>query len=237
MDVGYAGCVAELWTTACLPDGWPDFRALLEAIVCEGAALYRWEEWSHEDGARTRAAHVVRTVDGPTLEHIGQVAIERARASGFRFSGREEDNHRTVLAAAGRAPGLANGVTLGIGQAPFPRQVVIDLHDRVPTRGAAQYPAIEEMFRMIAAAGAARFCRLHRWAEVDVEAPDRFYPPTTEVVCRGPYDGGRLCAELARAGFFEDGDGWLREGPVSRSEVRLRDREVHASVLPSHLTR
>lgn len=221
--------MADLSTTAFLPDGWDDLRELLDAIVCEGAALYRWEEWSHEDGARVRAAHLVRDVDGPALEQIGQIAIQRARAQGFRFKGLDDESSRTVLVQGDR--------TLGVELSPFPRQVVIDLHDRMSARGAAQYPAIEELFRMIAAAGAARFTRLHRWAELDVEAPDRFYPPTTDIVCSGAYDGARLCSDLSSAGFFEDGDAWLREGQALRAEVRLRDGEVRASVLPTHLAR
>ncbi len=221
--------MADLWTTAFLPDGWDDFRELLDAIVCDGAALYRWEEWSHEDGARVRAAHLVRDEGGPTLEAIGHTAIERAHGLGFRVASVEEENLRTVLHGGDR--------TLGIGFRPFPRQVVIDLHDKMTTRGAAQYPAIQELVRLVAASGAARFARLHRFAELDVEQPDRFYPPTTEMVCRGTYDGARLCESLTSAGFFEDGDAWLREGPVVRSEVRLRDGEVQAAVLPAHLAR
>ena len=221
--------MADLWTTAFLPDGWDDFRELLDAIVCEGAVLYRWEEWSHEDGARVRAAHLVRAPDGPSLEHIGHTAVENARALGFRMSSLEDANARIVMIEGER--------TLGVGFTPFPRMVVVDLHDRMRTRGAGQYPAIQELFRLVAASGAARFSRLHRFAELDVEEPERFFPPTTEMVCRGTYDGGRLCASLADAGFFEDGDAWLREGPVIRSEVRLRDGEVLASVLPSYLAR
>jgi hypothetical protein len=235
-EVGYAARVADLWTTAFLPEGWGDFRALLDAIVCEGAALYRWEEWSHEDGARMRAAYVVRSVDGPTLEDIRHAALERARASGFRLTSLEEETARTVLESdETSALGITRGATLGIALAPFPRQVVLDLHDRMSARGAAQYPAIAELFRLVASAGAARFVRLHRWAELDIEEPDRFYPEASEIVCGGPYDGERLCAELARAGFFEDGDAWLREGNATRAEVRLRDGEVQASVVPSYL--
>lgn len=222
--------MADLWTTAFLPDGWDDFRALIDALVIEGAALYRWEEWSHEDGARMRAAHVIRNVDGPPLEDIGHAAIERAHGLGFRVASMEEENVRTVLTDDARR-------TLGVAFRPFPRQVVIDLHDRMSARGAAQYPAIAEIFRIIAASGAARFVRLHRFAELDVEEPDRFYPPETEIVCGGPYDAARLCRALDGAGFLEDGDVWLREGAAERTEVRLRDAEVFASVLPPHLAR
>jgi hypothetical protein len=223
------GAVADLWTTAFLPDGWDDFRDLIDAIVCEGAALYRWEEWSHEDGARMRAAHLIRNVEGPTLEAIGHEAVEGARKLGFRFASLEEENTRTVLHEGER--------TLGIGFAPFPRQVVVDLHDKMTARGAAQYPAIEEVFRTIARAGAARFVRIHRFAELDVEEPDRFYPPTTEMLCAGPYDAARLCLALESGGFIEDGDTWVREGTAVRTEVRLRDGEVLASVVPEHLAR
>lgn len=215
--------------SAFLPSGSGDFAALLEAFACSGSALYRWEEWSHEDGARVRAAHLVRDEGGPPLEQIAHEAIERARGSGFRLSDVEEESGRTVL--------VREALSLGVVVAPFPRQVVIDLHDRMTARGASKYPGIEALFRMIARAGAGRFVRLHRFAELDVENADRFYATTTEIVCAGPYDAERLCAALEQAGFFEDGDAWLREGTEIRSEVRLRDGEVHASVLPAHLAR
>jgi len=216
--------MASIWVTGFLPDTWSDVGELVDAFVEEGVGLYRWEEWSHEDGRRSRATHLVPSVGGPSLEEVQSTVIGRAQIAGFRLARIDEQGARTVLAQGDRALSLAG--------APLPPRLILSVDDRVAQRGAAQYPAIAEIFRLCASAGAARFAKLHRFAELDLEAQDRFYPPTTEMSASGAYDPSALCAALSGAGFVEDGDVWIREGDVLRAEVKLGDGVVSSVVAP-----
>src|SRR5438046_2846988 len=89
--------IGRVSLTAFLPEGWSDFAKMLEMVVCPGAALYRWEEHSYEDGSRRRAAHLIRSADGPTVDEIRSSVIDRARNGGFRFTRLEDGGATTIL--------------------------------------------------------------------------------------------------------------------------------------------
>ncbi len=216
--------MADIWVTAFLPDGWTDFATLLETIACPGAALYRWEEDSFEDGSRRRAVHLIRSDDGPTIDAIRSFAIDRARQGGFRFTRLEDGNATTILTQGDRA--------LRVGPAPLPPRGPLDLADRVARRGAAEFPALVDPFRLAAIAGAATLERVHRFAELDLEMPSRFGAPTTRARTRGAYDAAALCKSLEADGWTEDGDRWVREETHNTCVVRLRDGAVEIEVAP-----
>jgi hypothetical protein len=214
--------------TGFLPEEWQDFAALVGQLVAPGVALYRWAETSTEDGARARTADLVPThADGPPVEALKSAAVESARELGYRLAHLDDDRATTFL--------TSGDLVLRIGQEPFPTRMVITLNDKMSRRGAEQYPAIEPLFRIVAACGAAKLASLWRFAELDPDTFDHFNAPRTEMVARGAYDATALCDALARAGFQEDGDVWVREPSAKRSftdEVRLRDGEVHVLAGP-----
>jgi hypothetical protein len=215
--------MGDILVTGFLPDGWADFAALLEAVVADGARLWRWEEASFADGRRTRAGFVVQTTGGPKLEAIRATSVARAQMEGWRFV-RLDDGDESVFAK--------DGLALHVGTHPLPPRVGIRLDDRVARRGAAEYPAIVEPFRLAAAAGAAVLESVERSAELDLESLDRFGSPAVRARARGAYDAAALCAALARDGYAEDGDAWLRERPYGLVQVRLRDGAVAIEVDP-----
>lgn len=214
----------SLLVTGFLPDGWTEMGALLGAlVVADGARLWRWEEASHADGRRRRAGHVVAIATGPKIETIRAEAVARAQMEGWRFT-RLDDDGASVFAKDDK--------TLAIGTAPLPPRVTIALEDKVARRGAVDFPAIVDAFRLAAAAGAAMLERVDRFAEVDLEDPERFGAPTTTASTRGRHDAAALCRALAAAGYAEDGDAWAKEGDGTITEVRLRDEEVTIKVAP-----
>jgi hypothetical protein len=233
--------MADMSLTAFLPDEWADFAKVLETVVCPGASLYRWEEHSLEDGSRRRSAHLIRTPEGPTVDAIRSSAIERARNAGFRFTRLEDGGATTILVDDSRGAPPSDSAprsaplgdrSLRIGTAPLPPRVTLDLTDRVASRGAAEFPAIVDPFRLAAHAGAATLERVHRFAELDLEKRDCFTGATTRARTRGAYDALALCKLLEEASFVEDGDRWFRDDDRTTTEVRLRDGAVEIAVLP-----
>ncbi len=216
--------MADIWVTGFLPEGWADFAALLGKIVPAGAALYRWEQHSYEDGARRRAAHLIRSATGPTIEAIRSAVLDGARREGFALKRLEDDGAATILGDSDRG--------LRIGTAPLPPRVTVELADRVARRGAAEFPPILDAFRLAANAGAATLERVDRFAELDLETQNRFGAPTTHARTRGEYDAALLCKSLDAAQFVEDGDRWYRDDAHVTLEVRLRDGAVDIDVVP-----
>ena len=216
--------MASVWLTGFLPEEWSDFIGLLDALVDRGAGLFRWEEHYFEDGTRRRTAHVVRDLDGPSVEEIGRVAIERARGLGFRSAGYEHD--RALLRDD-------RDRLLRVGFEPLPRQVVLDVTEPAVFASRA-VPAIEGILLLTSQAGARSVRSLHRHAELDLESQNRFFPPTTRAVLGGPYDAAALCDALAAVDFAEEGDAWVRETERVVAEVRLRDDRVEVQLTPRH---
>ena len=219
--------MADIWVTAFLPDEWRDFVSLADALFPDGVSLLRWEEESFVNGRRSRSIQIVRDETGPTLADVHANAVTRSRAHGFRLERMEGET--TTLEGDGRV--------LALSTAPLPPHISMQLVDRLMQRGAEDYPAIADLFRMTAQAGAANFWKLRRFAELDLETHTRFFPPRTEMTAKGAYDREALCRTLAAAGFVEDGDAWVRERHPVRDEVRLKDDVVVASVVPHHLAR
>jgi hypothetical protein len=216
--------VADIFVTGFLPEGWKDFAVLLETIIEDGARLWRWEEHSYEDGKRRRVAHVVQTQGGPKIEVIRATSVARVQMDGWRFARLDGDGGASVFTREERE--------LSVGTAPLPPRVTIDLHDRVARRGAAEYPAILDPFRLAAAAGAAMLERVERFAELDLETLDRFAAPTEIARTRGSYDAAALCRSLLGAGYVEDGDAWMKDEGHKTIEVRLKDGAVEIRVAP-----
>lgn len=223
----YAAVVADIWVTAFLPDEWSDFVSLADALFPDGVSLWRWEEESYVNGRRSRTIQITRDQAGPALEDVVARAVRHSRAHGFRLEKMEDET--TTLEDDSRV--------LALQLSPLPPRITMELVDRLTQRGAENYPAIAELFRMAAQAGAASFWKLRRFAELDLETHTRFFPPQTEMTAKGTYDRTALCTSLAAAGFAEDGDAWIRERHPVRDEVRLRDDSVVATVIPQHLAR
>lgn len=220
--------MAGLLVTAFVPDAWIELRALLEDLLPDGTGLYRWDEWRFEDGARLRSAAVVRNEGGPSIDDVAAFALDRARARGFHGVAYEDAFKRTSLEEG------ATGKLLRIGQLPLPPQVVVDLHEPEAPFELAAFPAVEVMLHLTAQAGAATLRKLHRYAELDLESHDTFFPPTTELSVKGPYDRVALCRALEATDFAEDGDTWTRDADRLHAEVRLRD-DVEITLVPSRL--
>lgn len=220
--------MAGLLVTAFVPDEWIELRALLEDLVPDGTGLYRWDEWRLDDGSRLRSAAIVRNEGGPPIEAIAALAVERARARGFHGVAYEEAFKRWSLEEG------TTGKLLRIGQEPLPPQVVIDLHEPKAPFDLSVFPAVEVMLHLTAQAGATTLRKLHRHAELDLEAHDTFLPPTTALTVRGPYDRVAMCQALEATGFVEDGDAWTRDTNRVHAEIRLRD-DIEITLVPSRL--
>lgn len=220
--------MAGLLVIAFIPDEWIELRGLLEDLVPDGTGLYRWDEWRFEDGSRLRSAAVVRNEGGPSIDEIADFALHRARTRGFHGVAYEDAFKRTSLEEG------TTGKLLRIGQEPLPPQVVIDLHEPKAPFDLAVFPAVEVMLHLTAQAGTTTLRKLHRYAELDLEAHDKFFPPTTELAVRGPYDRVALCSALEATGFAEEGDAWTRDTNRVHAEVRLRD-DVEITLVPSLL--
>jgi hypothetical protein len=222
--------MADITLTGFLPEEWLELRALLDDLVPSGAGLLRWDEWRFEDGARMRSASIVRSASGPTVEDIGTRAIAKARERGFKVTSFEAPFQRTSLELGERL--------LRVWHKPLPRQVVVDLAEPPIRFDVSHVPPVEVMLRLTATAGAAKLLRVHRWAELDLEHQNRFFPPQTDLVVGGPYDKRAMCKALEEVGFHEEGDRWARESDRVRAEVKLLvDVEISLSPirLPSRL--
>jgi hypothetical protein len=215
--------MASILVTGFLPEEWADFAVLLDVLVGDGSGLYRWEEHFFEDGSRRRVAHIIRDIEGPTVEAIGRDAVERARARGFR----------TVPGDEGRTTLLddSQGRLLRVGYEPLPRRVVLELGDLArPDLGL--FPSLAPVLALTSRAAASWVRLLVRTAELDLEAEHRFFPPTTRLVLGGPYDRALLCEALEGAKFTEDGDVWTGDSPHVRFTLRLQDDVVQLSATP-----
>ena len=220
--------MAGLLVTAFVPDDWIEMRALLEDLLPDGTGLYRWDEWRFEDGARLRSAAIVRTEGGPSIDDIAAFALGRARKGrGFRAVAYEAAFKRTSLEDG-------SGRMLRIAQEPLPPQVVVDLHEPRAPLDLSPFPAVEIMLHLTARAGATIVRRLHRRAELDLEAHDKFFPPTTWLSVAGPYDRAAMCKALEMTGFAEEGDAWTRDENRIQAEIRLRD-DIEIKLTPSVL--
>lgn len=220
--------MAGLLVTAFVPDEWIELRGLLTDIVPEGTGLYRWDEWWFEDGSRLRSVAIVRTEGGPSVDDIAAHVLDRARARGWKSGAYEDAFKRTSLEESG------TDKMLRIGQEPLPPRVIIDLHEPRAPIEVAMFPAIEVMLHLTAQAGASAVRKLHRRAELDLEAPDKFFPPTMELSVAGPYDRVAMCHALESTGFSEDGDAWSRDTNRVHAEIRLRD-DIEITLVPSVL--
>lgn len=220
--------MAGVLVTAFVPEEWIALSALVNDIVPDGTGLYRWDEWRFGDGSRLRSLAIVRDEGGPTIEAVCAHALARAKARGYRPVAYEDAFKRTSLEDP------SGGKMLRIGQEPLPPHVVVDLHEADAPLDLSTLPAVAVMLHLTAKAGATVLRTLHRSAELDLERQDAFFPPTTALAVRGPYDRRALCEALASTGFVEDGDAWTRDESRVHAEVRLRD-DVEIRLVPSLL--
>jgi hypothetical protein len=215
MAVRFDGEMATIVVTGFLPDEWPDFIELIDRLVPEHTGLYRWDEWRADDGSRMRAAAVVRNEGGPTLDELARYARRQALAHyGFTSVAFEDALARHTLEDP-------KGRILRVAHHPIPPRVVIDLHEAFAPLDLTTMPAVAVMLKLTERAGTTRLKRLHRFAELDGERQNTFFPPTTLLEVGGPYDRARLCAVLEETGFYEDGELWIRQTELVRAEIRL----------------
>jgi len=207
--------MASIVVTGFLPDEWPDFIALIDRLVPDRVGLYRWDEWRADDGSRMRAAAIVRNEGGPSLEDLASHTKRTALAHyGFTSVAYEEAFLRTTLEDP-------RGRILRIAQHPIPPRIVIDLHEANAPFDLTELPAVAVMLKLTERAGTTQLKSLHRFAELDLERVNTFFPPTTELVIGGPYDRARMCKALEETGFYEDGEAWVRQTELVRAEIQL----------------
>ncbi len=244
-----------------LPAGWPDLRALLDALGLDGTRLYRWEEQFTEEGERRRAAHVLALAGDTPPEALAQGAVDAARALGFRVtpsSSHDVGATIPVTPAAEDPQAVAILVdererALTVATRPLPSRLLVALVEPrawgggmrvIPSPPPSEWsrdptllPGVASLLAVVSRVARVRVMRVDRYAERDELGGilERFFPPTLRATLRGTFALEAVCAVLGDDGYDEDGDAWVKESRERREEVRLREGEIELAFVPGEL--
>lgn len=245
-----------------LPAGWPDLRAVVDALGLDGTRLYRWEEQFTEEGERRRAAHVLALAGERSPEELAHGVVDAARALGFRVtpsSSHDVGATSPVTPAAEDPQAVAILVdarerALTIATRPLPSRLLVALVEPrawgggmrvIPSPPPSEWsrdptllPGVASLLAVVSRVARVRVARVDRYAERDELGGDlvsRFFPPTLRATLRGTFALEAVCAVLGDDGYEEDGDAWVKESRERREEVRLREGEVELAFVPGEL--